>query len=424
MIQTYSEAESGRPNDYQEPVTGVWRKFRNKPIETIELADGGRIETSKVDTKLGLWAWNQAGFEYKQYDRDGNLVKQEYIGQSGKDGNNYHGKAEWAVEEFDAQVEQAKADVQTKFSEQYGEQYENIQEYEQRITDLQASYDADTAEKIALGQITEAEAKRGDEIEAEEKKEELEIALDRARKSAEQQTEDVTAQYVETQQTNVARAAGREMMNTKNQLAAQGYSPEEIRQITESGVANIGRMATDTTAAAQGAKAQALAQIFQAERSDTTTVADYGRQVSNFADTLRQNQKISQAQINAQLYGVDQNVALSKWNTQQNIQLQRDLAPDPWADAIAGLTEAGGEMATAYIATSDSRLKENIDLVGKSLSGVNIYEFEYKDKSYGSGRYRGVMAQEIPEASFRNADGYLWVDYSKGDVDFEEIEEN
>ena len=168
MIQTYSEAESGRPNDYQEPVTGVWRKFRNKPIETIELADGGRIETSKVDTKLGLWAWNQAGFEYKQYDRDGNLVKQEYIGQSGKDGNNYHGKAEWAVEEFDAQVEQAKADVQTKFSEQYGEQYENIQEYEQRITDLQASYDADTAEKIALGQITEAEAKSVDEIEAEE----------------------------------------------------------------------------------------------------------------------------------------------------------------------------------------------------------------------------------------------------------------
>ena len=33
---------------------------------------------------------------------------------------------------------------------------------------------------------------------------------------------------------------------------------------------------------------------------------------------------------------------------------------------------------------SDISLKENINLVGKSNSGINIYEFNYKDKKFGS----------------------------------------
>ena len=70
---------------------------------------------------------------------------------------------------------------------------------------------------------------------------------------------------------------------------------------------------------------------------------------------------------------------------------------------------------------SDVRLKENIELVGKSNLGVNIYEFDYKDKSYGSKRYRGVMAQEVQKASYIDSKGYLYVDYNKLDVDFKEI---
>lgn len=69
---------------------------------------------------------------------------------------------------------------------------------------------------------------------------------------------------------------------------------------------------------------------------------------------------------------------------------------------------------------SDISLKENINLVGKSNSGINIYEFNYKDKKFGSGRYRGVMAQEVPQASLMGDEGYLMVDYSKIDVSFEE----
>lgn len=85
----------------------------------------------------------------------------------------------------------------------------------------------------------------------------------------------------------------------------------------------------------------------------------------------------------------------------------------------AMVAQVAGAAMTA--AASDIKLKENIELVGKSLKGVNIYEFDYKDKSYGKGRYKGVMAQEVPNAAFKHSNGYLWVDYSKVDVNFERI---
>ena len=70
---------------------------------------------------------------------------------------------------------------------------------------------------------------------------------------------------------------------------------------------------------------------------------------------------------------------------------------------------------------SDKELKDNITLIGSSDSGVNIYTFEYKDKSYGDGLYQGVIAQEVPWASTEMSNGYLAVDYNKVDVDFKRI---
>ena len=87
---------------------------------------------------------------------------------------------------------------------------------------------------------------------------------------------------------------------------------------------------------------------------------------------------------------------------------------------VTGLIEAGLGAAGSAMG-SDIALKENIKLVDKSPSGINIYEFNYKDKSYGKGRYKGVIAQEVPNASFLNKDGYLWVDYNKLDVNCERI---
>tara|TARA_R100000654_G_scaffold4442_1_gene13182 strand:- start:4351 stop:6225 length:1875 start_codon:yes stop_codon:yes gene_type:complete len=70
---------------------------------------------------------------------------------------------------------------------------------------------------------------------------------------------------------------------------------------------------------------------------------------------------------------------------------------------------------------SDISLKESINLIGRSDNNVNIYTFKYRDKKYGDGVYQGVMAQEVPWASYKMNDGYLAVDYSKVDVDFKRL---
>ena len=71
---------------------------------------------------------------------------------------------------------------------------------------------------------------------------------------------------------------------------------------------------------------------------------------------------------------------------------------------------------------SDVRLKTNIELVGQSPLGLNIYTWNYIDSKYGVGTYRGVMAQEVPEyARTKDSQGYYMVDYNKIDVEHEKI---
>ncbi len=67
---------------------------------------------------------------------------------------------------------------------------------------------------------------------------------------------------------------------------------------------------------------------------------------------------------------------------------------------------------------SDIRLKDNIELVGKSPSNINIYNFTYLNDPKV---YQGVMAHEVPWASVKHRNGYLMVDYNKVDVEFKKI---
>ena len=73
---------------------------------------------------------------------------------------------------------------------------------------------------------------------------------------------------------------------------------------------------------------------------------------------------------------------------------------------------------------SDRRLKENIEHVGSSPSGLPIYEFDYIRGRGPIGRYRGVMSDEIPkDAVIPRAINNVFdaVDYNKIDVDFRRI---
>ena len=71
---------------------------------------------------------------------------------------------------------------------------------------------------------------------------------------------------------------------------------------------------------------------------------------------------------------------------------------------------------------SDIRLKENITLVGRSLSGINIYEWNYINQV---NKFRGVIAQELLGTLFEKSlsikQGFYWVDYTDLDVKFESI---
>lgn len=77
------------------------------------------------------------------------------------------------------------------------------------------------------------------------------------------------------------------------------------------------------------------------------------------------------------------------------------------------------------VTSSDRRLKKNIKLIGKSASGINIYEFQYKAKyakNYGTGKFQGVMSDEVPwRAISVDKGGYDMVDYSMIDVEFKAI---
>ena len=98
-----------------------------------------------------------------------------------------------------------------------------------------------------------------------------------------------------------------------------------------------------------------------------------------------------------------------------------------WSDTrIIGytLTGAGIVLGTIIaIGVSDSRLKEAIEKIGESPSGINIYKFKYK--GYPD-TFVGVMAQELihshPHAVFTMPNGFYAVAYDMIDVSFSRLD--
>jgi len=83
-----------------------------------------------------------------------------------------------------------------------------------------------------------------------------------------------------------------------------------------------------------------------------------------------------------------------------------------------GSDRASKEARSTDLGFSDIRLKENVELIGKSPSNINIYKFNYKNNPT---TYQGVMAHEVPWASVRHDNGYMMVDYNKVDVKFKKL---
>ena len=80
-----------------------------------------------------------------------------------------------------------------------------------------------------------------------------------------------------------------------------------------------------------------------------------------------------------------------------------------------------GAVRSYFGAQSDRRLKKNINKIGESPSGLNIYSFEYTNSKYGEGVFQGVMSDEIPQEAVINNGKYDMVNYSMLDVEFKQI---
>ena len=188
-----------------------------------------------------------------------------------------------------------------------------------------------------------------------------------------------------------------------SQVSANIAQQERQNQIfMAKGAAQVQQMERQGLSAADMAQRGGDAMLQQAEMSRQATLL--GVEMSGMAGANAGVQAAYANQMSA--YGLDA----------QMLGAQMGM----WGNIVSGMAQGGGTAYAAY--ASDKRLKKNINLIGKSPSGINIYSFEYISSDYGSGVYQGVMSNEVPlEAVSVNSDGYEIVDYSMLDVDFKQI---
>jgi len=172
---------------------------------------------------------------------------------------------------------------------------------------------------------------------------------------------------------------------------------------------NIQALSNQGTMAAQ----QASASIGQQESRNQGLQA---QEASRLQTMDRQGKgQIQSGEAALQQMNSDRQATMLGMSMQQVGNAQQAIAANKamWGSIIGGVASA------AIVASSDKRLKKNIKLVGKSPSGLNVYNFEYKNKQ---GVYQGVMSDEVPqEAVIIGDDGYDKVNYNMLDVEFKQI---
>jgi len=184
-------------------------------------------------------------------------------------------------------------------------------------------------------------------------------------------------------------------------------------------MANQGQLQTQQISASIGAqesqqqqlKARGAAAVDLQERQGEAMVqqAESGR-VSTLLGMEYGELQGAQAGVQA-AYGAQQSAAA--------MELERVNAnKQMWGDIVGGVVD----VATSFIPKpSDRRLKKNINKIGESTSGLNIYSFEYKNPINGSGLFQGVMSDEIPQEAVINNGEYDMVNYNMLDVEFKQI---
>tara|TARA_R110002167_G_scaffold150817_1_gene344642 strand:+ start:372 stop:1208 length:837 start_codon:yes stop_codon:yes gene_type:complete len=210
---------------------------------------------------------------------------------------------------------------------------------------------------------------------------------------------------------------------TVNQQAAQ-FQAQQTQQsqanilsaLQSGGSFNAGNIQALANQAQTGAQ-QAAASIGQQESANQRMAAQQearNQQLQSQGQLQVQKGAAGLQQMEADRQATQLGMSMQQvGNAQQAIAANKAMI----GQIIGGVTSAVGSIA----ATSDRRLKKNINKIGKSPSGLNIYSFEYINDSYGSGVYQGVMSDEVPLEAVINNGKYDMVNYSMLDVEFKQI---
>ena len=183
------------------------------------------------------------------------------------------------------------------------------------------------------------------------------------------------------------------MTGTRQQAENVGYA----RKLDAAG---LGR---NLTGASQGAYSLSLNAGNAAGQNQMAPGNQYMQGMGQGASTIGSGRSMLQSGLG--------NILNSQTNMAMNSQ-----------DGFADVLGAGLGAAAKIWAPSDIRLKENIERVGETAHGLGLYEFNYIGET---GRYRGVMAQEVaevmPDAVSTREDGMMMVDYSRLGLMMEEV---
>lgn len=230
-------------------------------------------------------------------------------------------------------------------------------------------------------------------------------------------------------------------LNQAQQNYSQGFGYDQLANALQQ--AQIG---ANASIASSGAAANAsMHNAGLANQLGYSQLNEQGRQfdVGNIFNTQGQNQNFMLGLLGAN--NAAQNTAINQFQSQQgannnwwnqisgatsnapgvsftpntgytNSQIQGN---QNYMNAIGADTSAATGLLGGAMMMSDERVKENVEYV-ETVDGVNVYDFDYIDKSNGEGRYRGVMAQEVIEThpeSVIDIAGIYHVDYNQLPVD-------
>ena len=257
-----------------------------------------------------------------------------------------------------------------------------------------------------------------------------------AQREAQSQYDDMLKQYQDLDTSNLYADVENQYTNlentyedlTVNQQQAQ-FEKQMFQQQQADTMQSLG-------AAAGGSGIAALAQAManQGQIAAQRAGASIGMQESRInmmrageAGKLQMAERGGAARAEAmRLAGAEKARSLDWQKTSTELGMaQQDLAAKNQAIAQAdaalygGIGSVAGTLATAAI--SDRRLKKNINLIGKSPSGLNIYNFEYINSKHGNGVFQGVMSDEVPYDAIIHGNNYNIVNYDMIDVEFKRI---